>query len=564
MPSSCNLILGGAAGQGLDSASLLLAKALVRSGRFILAAQHVMSRVRGGHNNVRLRISHEPIEAPADRFHLLAAMTEESVALHRARLYPEASILADAAWNLPAEPGLLAVPFRDLASRPVFHNTVLLGILSAALGLAEESFVTLLSEQFQDKGEETVAANLQAFRHGREWGQAQGLQLPVPPPAPGAAPRLVLNGNQAAFLGAVAAGVHFCAYYPMSPSTSLSEALAGAGAAAGIVVEQAEDEIAAANMAIGAAYGGARAIVPTSGGGFALMTEAVSLAGVMEAPVVFFVAQRSGPATGLPTRTEQADLDLVLYAGHGEFPRAILAPDNPESLFRLTYAAFDLAEQAQTPVFVLSDQFLADGYHTAEPFSLKGLPPITDPDLSDDNPEGYERYSLRFGAVPPRRIPGAGKTLVLWDSHEHEPSGHITESAITRVAQQTRRLSKLAVLRERSIAPTYLGAEAPDTLLVSWGSPNGAVRELVRTWEGPGTLAALTFTQVWPLQPEGFLPRLKAASRVVVVEGNSTGQFARLLHWATGFSTPHTIRRYDGRPFTVTYIREGLRSLLEA
>lgn len=564
MPSSCNLILGGAAGQGLDSASLLLAKALVRSGRFVLAAQHVMSRVRGGHNNVRLRIAAEPIEAPADRFHLLAAMTEESVHLHRARLLPEAVILADAAWNLPAEPGLTPVPFRELASRPVFHNTVLLGILSAALDLAEDQFVGLLQEQFAGKGEDTVAANVDAFRQGRAWGAAQGLRLAVPPASPGARPRLVVSGNQAAFLGAVAAGVGFCGYYPMSPSTSLSEALAQAGEAAGIVVEQAEDEIAAANMAVGAAYGGARAIVPTSGGGFALMTEAVSLAGVMEAPVVFFVAQRSGPATGLPTRTEQADLDLTLYAGHGEFPRAILAPDNAESLFRLTYLAFDLAERAQTPVFVLSDQFLADGLHTAEPFSLEGLPPITGPDLSDDHPEGYERYSLRHGPVAPRRIPGAGQSLVLWDSHEHEPSGHITESAITRVAQQTRRLAKLGVLRERAIPPAYLGPEAPDALLVSWGSPNGAVRELVRVWDGPGTVAALTFTQVWPLRPEDFLPRLTAARRVVVVEGNSTGQFGRLLHWAAGFATPHAIRRYDGRPFTVTYIREGLRALLEA
>lgn len=563
MRTSCNLIVGGAAGQGLDSAALMLARALVRSGWFVLAAQHVMSRVRGGHNNVRLRIAAEPIEAPADTFHLLAAMTEESVALHRGRLAPDAVILVDSAWKLPAEPGLVAIPFHELARRPVYYNTVLLGVISAFLGLEESVLAELLREQFAAKGEDTVAANLEALRHGRQWGEATGVRLSMPDPAPAEQPRLVMNGNQAACLGAVAAGVGFCGYYPMSPSTSLSEALAWAGADAGIVVEQAEDEIAAANMAVGAAYGGARAIVPTSGGGFALMTEAVSLAGIMEAPVVFFVAQRSGPATGLPTRTEQADLDLVLYAGHGEFPRAVFAPDSPESLFRLTYQAFAMAERAQTPVFVLSDEFLADGLFTTEPFSVEGLPPIAEPDLSDTDPEGYERYSLRMGPVPPRRIPGAGRSLVLWDSHEHEPSGHITESAEIRVAQQDRRLQKLSVLKEQVVPPAYLGPENPDVLLVSWGSPNGAVRETVSTHEGPGTLAALTFTQVWPLVPETFLPYLTAARRVVVVEGNSTGQFARLLTWAAGFSAPHAIRRYDGRAMTVQYIRQGLRSLLE-
>lgn len=563
MSMSWNLIFGGAAGQGLDSAALMFAKALMRSGWFVLAAQHVMSRVRGGHNNVRLRIAADPIEAPADTFHLLAAMTEESVALHRHRLESGALILVDAAWKLPPEPGLWSIPFRDLAPRPVFHNVVLLGVLSAFVDLDESVLGTILQEQFAGKGEDVVAANLEALRQGRRWGQDAGVRISMPSPSSAAGPRLLLSGNQAALLGAVAAGVSFCAYYPMSPSTSLSEGLAWAGADAGIVVEQAEDEIAAANMAVGAAYGGARAIVPTSGGGFALMSEAVSLAGVMEAPVVFFVAQRSGPATGLPTRTEQADLDLVLYAGHGEFPRAILAPDGPESLFRLTYQAFDLAERAQTPVFVLSDEFLADGLFTTASFSVEGLPPITEPDLSDTDFETYARYSLRLGPVPPRRIPGAGKSLVLWDSHEHEPSGHITESAEIRVAQQDRRLQKLAVLLDQVVAPTYIGPENPDVLLVSWGSPNGAVRETVRTHAGLGTLAALTFTQVWPLRPETFVPYLTAARRVVVVEGNSTGQFARLLTWAAGFSTPHAIRRYDGRAMTVKYIREGLSSLVE-
>lgn len=369
MREELHLIMGGEAGQGLDTVAGLLGKAVVRSGRHLLAVQHVMSRVRGGHNNVRIRIASKPVQGPPDTFHLLAAMSLESVELHRARLADGAVILVDAAWELPAEPGLVAIPFAELASRPVFRNVALMGVIGAMIGIEAEALGELVADNFRAKGEQIVSSNLDVLAAAMGWARDNAPAMPMPEAA-GPSGMLTMDGNQAVVLGALAAGVRFCSFYPMSPATSIAEGLAQAAVDMGVVVEQAEDEIAAANMALGAAYGGARSMVPTSGGGFALMTEAVSLAGVMEMPVVFVVAQRPGPATGLATRTEQADLDLVLYAGHGEFHRAILAPASVADCFHLTHKAFDLAEKAQTPVFVLSDQYLASAARSVEPFDL--------------------------------------------------------------------------------------------------------------------------------------------------------------------------------------------------
>ena len=563
MRQELHLIMGGEAGQGIDTVAGLLGKAVVRSGRHLLAVQHVMSRVRGGHNNVRLRIASRPVQGPPDTFHLLAAMSRESVDLHRGRLAEGAVILVDAAWELPAEPGLVGIPFAELASRPVFRNVALMGVMGAMIGLEAEGLRELVAENFRAKGEQVVASNLDVLAAAMDWAAANAPSLPMPE-AGQAAAMLSMDGNQAVVLGALAAGVHFCSYYPMSPATSVAEGLAQVAVDMGVVVEQAEDEIAAANMALGASYGGARSMVPTSGGGFALMTEAVSLAGVMEMPVVFVVAQRPGPATGLATRTEQADLELVLRAGHGEFHRAILAPANVADCFHLTHKAFDLAEKSQGPVFILSDQYLASAVRSVEPFDLSALPPVTGPDLTDSDPEDYRRYDWS-APVSPRRIPGHGRSLVLADCHEHDEAGHIIEAADIRVRMQDKRLAKIDVLRDEILPPGYAGAEEPDLLLVGWGSSGEVLREVTALLQEQGVKAAcLCFTQVWPLRPDTFLPRLHAAESVVAVEGNSTAQFARLLRETTGFHIPNSVLRYDGRALTAGYVLERLAPILEA
>jgi len=288
------------------------------------------------------------------------------------------------------------------------------------------------------------------------------------------------------------------------------------------------------------------------------MTEGVSLSAMTETPVVVVVAQRPGPATGLPTRTEQSDLEFVLHAGHGEFPRAIFAPGSIEECFALMVRTFALAEASQGPVFLLTDQFLADSYRDAQPFGLGGDPALA---LPQQEPATglYQRYAFTASGVSPRRFPGVSPDLVVADSDEHDESGHITEDLKLRAKMVEKRLRKMKVLADNVVAPDYDGEEAPDVLLVSWGSTKGAVDESASRMRAQGrTVGTLHFSQVWPLVPAQFLDRLRGAHRVVCVEGNATGQFSRLIRRETGFSAGGLITRYDGLPFTPEYIMEGL------
>jgi 2-oxoglutarate ferredoxin oxidoreductase subunit alpha len=365
----------------------------------------------------------------------------------------------------------------------------------------------------------------------------------------------MLSGNQAIALGAVSAGCRFCAFYPMTPATSIPLTLIDMADGMGLVIEQAEDEIAAINMALGASFAGAPAMVATSGGGFALMVEGLSLAAMTETPIVIILAQRPGPATGLPTRTEQADLEFALHAGHGEFPRAILTPGTVEECFHLTRRAFELAERYQGPVFVLTDQFLADSYRAVDAFAvgdLEQVSPGADPD-SIGSP--YLRHRVTASGVSPRALPGAGTHLVVTDSDTHTEDGHLTEDLGARVQQVDKRLRKGEGLAREALPPLYEGESEPALLLVSWGSTRGAVREAARTLSASGVhTATLHFPQVWPLDGEGLRGTLEGASRVVCVEGNATGQLARLIHRVSGFDISERVLRYDGLPITPAYI----------
>lgn len=552
-----NVMIGGAAGQGLATVGQLLAKGLVRSGYEIVVRQDYMSRVRGGHNTFIIRASTGDIRAPREDMDILVALNQETVDLHKDELALDGMvILGDDldAGDLPH----LSIPFKDLAPKPIFQNVAALGVLASALGLERDVPKLLLSQTFGKKGEEIVAKNHGVLDAAYDWLAGQALAFEPLDPAPERGPRMMLGANEAIALGAMAAGVRFCSFYPMTPATSVAQNLITHGRELGVVVEQAEDEIAAMNMAIGASYSGARSLVPTSGGGFALMTEGVSLAAVSETPLVCVVAMRPGPATGLPTRTEQADLNLVLHAGHGEYPRAILAPGTVEEAFVLAHKSFDLAERFQSPVFVLSDQFMADSFRAVEPFDARSLPEPARPLASWDGEGPYERYAVTDSGVSPRVVPGFSKTLVLGDSHEHLPDGHITEDIEIRISQKDKRLRKGCGLWEETVAPTYEGGDVPEVLLVSWGATKGAAEEAAMDLRDSGVDAAsLHFSQVWPLKADQFLPRFEAARKVVVVEGNGTGQFAQLLR-AEGASVDAMLLKYDGRPFTPEWIVAAL------
>lgn len=557
--NSMNIVIGGEAGQGLVTVGQLLAKSLARSGYSILVTQSYQSRIRGGHNTFAIRVGINEVMAPQEAIDLLVAFTAETVDLHREELSERGLVLADARFNI-VDDACLNVPFNELTSER-YINTAALGVLAQILGIDPEVAGKAVQDLLGTVHPDIAQENKKALETGFSWGKARtvpALHLPSVDKPP---QRLMMNGNEAIALGAVSAGLKFYSFYPMTPSTSIGISLAGWARELGLIVEQAEDEIAALNMALGASFAGAPSMVATSGGGFALMVEAVSLAGMTETPVVIVVAQRPAPATGLPTRTEQGDLEFVLHAGHGEFPRAIFAPGSVEQCFDLAKRSLHIAERYQGPVFILTDQFLADSYRTITPFELDGIPPVqpwSTQGLKIETP--YRRFALTATGVSPRLLPGLTEHLVVAGSDEHTEDGHITEDLSMRVHMVRKRLKKGEGIRSEVVPPEHLGDWKPEVLLLCWGSSRGAVLEAAEGLRSKGErVATIHFSQVWPLVPEQFIGHLQEAKRVICVEGNATGQMAHLIRRETGFQIDERILRYDGLPFTPEYILRQLK-----
>jgi len=446
------------------------------------------------------------------------------------------------------------VPYGELGDRRS-ANVAALGVVSDLLGLDGEVVAQALDDMLGKKDAKIAETNRNVLSEAVGWVSRQATEFPKLAPVASPGQRLLMHGNEAIALGALSAGVKFCAFYPMTPGTSVALNLAAQAERMGLVVEQAEDEIAAINMAIGASFAGAPSMVTTSGGGYALMAEGVSLAAMTETPVVVVVAQRPGPATGLPTRTEQADLEFVLHSGHGEFPRAIFAPGTVEECVWLTRKAFEVAARYQSPVFVLTDQFQADSYRAVEPFDFESLGPV-DPGVAADAPATpYQRYAASPDGVSPRLLPGATRHLVVVDSDEHTEDGHLTEDLAARQRMMDKRLAKERGVMSEVAPPEATGDESPELLLVTWGSSRGAVLEAATQMRSTGArVGVLHFSQVWPLVPEQFIEALQEAGEVVCVEGNATGQLDRLIRRETGFAANRRVLRYDGLPITPEYI----------
>lgn len=555
-----NILIGGEAGQGLVTVGEILAKSLVRSGYYIVVTQSYQSRIRGGHNTFAIRVSPQPIWAPREGYDLLVALNEETITLHQKELTSSGLIVADQGCALD-EKNCLKVPFGHLAS-PQFANIAALGVTSALLGLNPEIINLILENFFAAKKPSLNKENQKVLQAAHQWATTQPLSLPKLPQISDPPQRLILHGNEAISLGAISAGLKFYAFYPMTPSTSIGLTLARLAAEMELIVEQAEDEIAAINMAMGASFAGAPSMVGTSGGGFALMVEGVSLAGMTETPLVIVVAQRPGPATGLPTRTEQSDLNFVLHAGHGEFPRIILAPGTVEECFYLTHHAFHMAERFQSPVFILTDQFLADSYRAVEPFNLDALKPVSFLLKDQFFSIPYRRFALTEDGVSPRLLPGLSEHLVVVGSDEHTEDGHLTEDLQVRQKMVEKRLRKIEGIRKEIIPPQFAGDQQPDLLFISWGSTKGAVHEAAEILRLQGhKISALHFSQVWPLLPKQFQNYFRAAKKIVIIEGNATGQFGGLLRRESGLEVSARITRYDGFPITPEYILRKLREV---
>jgi len=551
-----NILIGGEAGQGLVTVGEILAKSLVRSGYFIVVTQSYQSRIRGGHNTFSVRVSQEEILAPQETVDLLVALDDLTLALHQKELSPTGRIVVDQGCTLEEE-NCLKVPYGHLAAGK-FANIAALGVVCSLLGLDEEVVSRTLNDFFGKKVPGLAEENRRILRIAYQWISTQAAFCGKLPPLSDPPLRVMMQGNEAIALGAISAGLKFFSFYPMTPSTSIGLTLARLAGKMGLIVEQAEDEIAAVNMAIGASFAGAPSMVATSGGGFALMVEGVSLSAMTETPLVIVVAQRPGPATGLPTRTEQGDLGFVLHAGHGEFPRAIFAPGTIEECFDLTRRAFALAEKYQGPIFILTDQFLSDSFRAVEPFKVKDLTLASSNAVPSALP--YRRYAFTETGISPRLFPGMSERLVVAGSDEHTEDGHLTEDLSVRKLMVEKRLKKMEGIRGEVIPPDYRGDRNPDLLLVSWGSSKGSSLEAASLMRSSGQrVASLHFSQVWPLVPEQFIGFLRESRQVVGVEGNATGQFAGLIRRETGFEIQKRISRYDGLPITPEYILRHLK-----
>jgi 2-oxoglutarate ferredoxin oxidoreductase subunit alpha len=553
--------IGGEAGQGVDTIGAILSKVFTRAGYFVFSHQDYESRIRGGHNFIQIRLSDQPVTASRDPVNILVALDRQGIVAHEKELSGDGMVVYDAAAlkEKVERPLFLDVPFTEIAIKQggseIMSNTVATGAVLGMLGMDLTIAREVIKDELKKKDEQVIKANLDAVEAGHEFAAGECLRCSFTL-APVGQKKLLITGNEAIGLGAVLSGCKFYSAYPMTPSTGIFNFVAGKALECGMVVEQAEDEIAAINMALGASFGGVRSMTASSGGGFALMVEGLSLAGMTETPVVIDLAQRPGPATGLPTRTEQGELLFALYAGHGEFPRVIFAPGSPDQAVYLTNKAFDLAEKYQIPALVLTDQYLADSSWSYEALDLEKLR-NTDYRLRGDsfrNLQSYKRHAFTANGISPLGIPGDGPHLVVTDSDEHDEEGHIIEDAETRRKMVEKRLlKKMPLIKAEMEPPSLHGSDKPEVVLVGWGSTYGVMKEVVERL-APRNAAMLHFSEIYPFpgtEKFDYLALLRSAKRTICIEHNAMGKFASLMRSETGYTFDAHILRYDGRPFTV-------------
>lgn len=556
-----NIRIAGEAGQGLVSLGDILTGAFSSAGLHIFTSKSYMSRVRGGLNWYDVRIADSELFALKQQADLIIALSPEAKEILEETLSPKGIMLysgdSDDANKQTINLDFVKIA-QEVAGSKVMANAVAAGAIFAILGYETDTLFSYLKKEFQSKGEEIVKKNLQCVKKGYEKTKAKALKLKAPTGTNG--PAEYMSGAAAMSLSAAVSGVKLVSAYPMTPGTATFTGLANLADKYGIIIEQAEDEISAINMICGAVYAGVPALTTTSGGGFALMCEGVSLAGMMELPIVIVIAQRPGPATGLPTRTAQEDLKFAINAGHGEFPRAIYAPGTIQQCYDLTRKALETAHKYQSPVIILTDQYLQDIQKNIGKLSDEYNP--IDRHIVKNVGIDYKRYALdsENNGISPRALPG-GKGLVICDSDEHDEEGHLTEDFEIRIAMHEKRMAKIDLLKNDLVCPDFHGSEDAELILVCWGSTFGACQEAAYQLNTKGRKTALLhYSQVWPLDASAVNKLLEKNKRIVVVEGNYTGQFLSLLKEQGLNGRCELMNRYDGLPFTAEFIMEELQS----
>ena len=564
--------IGGEAGQGVESSGSGFAKALSRGGLHLFALQDYMSRIRGGHNYFQIRVSEDPIYSHNEEVHLLLALNLETVKLGKSEIMPGGGIIYDEKLKVDVEDletlkiKPFPVPLVNIAKEAgnkIMTNTALLGAAAGVTGYDFDKIASVIQDNFGKKGQDVVDANLDVARKAYDYAHEKyAADFEYKLTSVEAPPRMVLNGNQAIAMGALMGGCRFMSAYPMTPATSIFEWMNAHAAEYGIVTKHAEDEIAAINMAIGANHAGVRGMTATSGGGFSLMVEALGMAGITETPLVVVEVQRVGPSTGMPTRTEQADLLFIMYASQGEFPRIVLAPGTIEQCFLAGWQAFNLAEKYQCPVIILSDTFLANSLRTVdrsdlhfEDIVIDRGELLTDQEL-DKLSDKYKRYLVTDSGISPRALPGHPNSVHIASSDEHTEDGHIEdEDPENRIMMVEKRFRKMDQAVKEMKEPTLYGPPKADITFVGWGSTYGPIRETVDQMNQNGKKANfIHFTDLWPLPAEKFTSLLESAKHLVGVENNATGQFSLFLRTYTGILVDQQILRFDGQALSPEYI----------
>ncbi len=561
-----NWKIGGQAGFGIVSSGLMFAKTATRGGLFIYDYVEKPSLIRGGHNTYQVYVNKKPVYSQRKKVDLLVALNSETIELHQTELEAGSGVIFDtermnvSTASLKRKGVVLYdLPFNRLAKEvggdEVMRNTVALGATIALLKYDLSILEQVIKEQFSHKQKKVAQQNIAAARAGfqyiKEHYQVGDFAF-ILKKQPAKKKLMVITANEAAALGAMAAGCKFYAAYPMTPASSILHTLAKFGPQQGVVVRQVEDEISAINAIQGAATAGVRAMLATSGGGFALMIEGLSLAGMTETPIVMVEAMRGGPATGLPTWTEQADLQFVVSAGHGDFPRVVLAPGDAEEAFYLTALAFNLAELMQSPLIVLLDKYISEDHLSLPFFDLQKVKIKRGKILSDTQAlkigEKYRRYKVTADGVSPRALPGQQGPLIFINSDEHDEMGFSEESAQNRVSQVDKRNRKIKVVKPYLPPAKLYGPRQADITLVGWGSVKGPIIDALALSGFKKKVNFVHFNCVAPL-PQNAGRLLRSAKKLVLVENNSTGQFAKLLRAGVGIEIKDKILRYDGRPF---------------
>lgn len=566
---STSLKIGGFAGQGVKSSGLAFAKLATRSGYNIYSYTEYPSLIRGGHNVMQIFISQEEVTGPSLRTDLLIALNQESILRHLKEVPAGGGIIFDSEKNfdfskVDKKINLFLIPLsklvKELGGQEILINTVALGVAVALLGADLKILKDLISEEFSGKKPEVTEINHKAVEQGYNFALknfADKLQKKLVP-LPNKQSKMIINGVEAAALGAIAGGLQFTAIYPMTPITGLLHLFASYQQKYGFIYKQPEDEISAINMTIGASVAGARAMTATSGGGFCLMTEGYGLAGMTETPIVIIMGMRPGPATGLPTWSEQGDLRFVLHAHQGDFPRIVLAPGDGKEVFDLTMQALNLAEKYQMPVIVLIDKNICEDDQSYPLFNQSGFK-IERGKLITEKINDYKRYALTEDGISFRSIPGSGN-IFLANSDEHDEYGYDNEGSENRKKQQKKRMTKLLTCAAQDMQPPKLyGPEKANLTIVSWGSNKGSILQAMKEFDN---VNFLQITWMNPFPSDAVKNILSQAKHILDIECNYTAQLAGLIREKTGIEIQDKLLKYDGRPFFMEEITEKLRSLM--